>query len=413
MKYDLTIMGLGYIGLPMAALSASAGMNVLGVDIREDVVNTVNAGKIHIEEPGLAEIVAPAVSDGKLRADVKPAASEIFMIAVPTPVDHRTHQPDMAMVRSAASMIAAVVEAGNLVILQSTSPVGSTENSVKAVIEKIRPELAGKIEYVYCPERAIPGKTIHEMIHNDRAVGGLTLNATRRGIAFYKKQVKGKLLETDAATAEMVKLVENASRDVQIAFANELSLACDAMGLNVWDVIKLANHHPRVNILQPGPGVGGHCIAVDPWFIIDAAPEQTPLMRTARAVNDGKPEWVVSKVKEAAKGIKNPVICLLGLAYKENVDDFRESPSVTVADKLIESGLGDVLIVEPFMKDSDRYRLVPLGEGLNRADIVVHLTAHDTFKAIAPELLEGKKIIDTRGSLPQPINKRENNAAAG
>lgn len=398
MKYDLTIMGLGYIGLPMAALSAHNGMNVLGVDIRADIVDTVNKGEIHIEEPGLIEIVTPAVKSGRLHAATKPAPSDIFMIAVPTPVDHHTHQPDMTLVESAAGMVAAVVEAGDLVILQSTSPVGATKNNVKAVIEKIRPELTDKIDYVYCPERAIPGKTMHEMIHNDRAIGGMTPRATERGIEFYGRQIKGKLLPTDAATAEMVKLVENASRDVQIAFANELSLACDQMGLNVWDVIKLANHHPRVNILQPGPGVGGHCIAVDPWFIIDAAPEQTPLMRTARNVNDGKPDWVVDKVRAAAAGKANPVICLLGLAYKENVDDFRESPSVTVADKLIAANIGKIIVAEPFMKSSTVYDLVPLADGLARADIIVHLTAHDAFKTIPANQLDGKIVINTRGA---------------
>ena len=274
---------------------------------------------------------------------------------------------------------------------------GATKNNVKAVIEKARPELAGKLEFVYCPERAIPGKTMHEMIFNDRAVGGLTPEATKRGIAFYSRMVKGKLLETDAATAEMVKLVENASRDVQIAFANELSLACDHMGLNVWDVIKLANHHPRVNILQPGPGVGGHCIAVDPWFIIDAAPDHTPLMRAARNINDGKPDWVVSKIKEAAKG-KKPTIALLGLAYKENVDDFRESPSVTVADKVIAEGIGNVVVVEPFMPESKTYKLVSLEEGL-KADIIVLLTAHDAFLKITRGQLQGKTLIDTRGKI--------------
>lgn len=399
MKHDLTIMGLGYIGLPMAVVSAETGLRVLGVDIRPDIVATVNAGRVHIEEPGLPEKLAPVVASGQLRAAVKPEPSHIFMIAVPTPVDHHTHRPDMAMVESAALAVAEVIEAGDLVILQSTSPVGATEHNVKAVIEKRRPDLSGKLEYVYCPERAIPGKTMHEMIHNDRAVGGLSPSATKRGVAFYKRMVKGELLETDAATAEMVKLVENASRDVQIAFANELSLACDAMGLNVWEVIKLANHHPRVNILQPGPGVGGHCIAVDPWFIIDAAPEQTPLMRTARNVNDGKPDWVVAQVKKAAEGLANPTICLLGLAYKENVDDFRESPSVTVADKLIAAQLGKVMVVEPFMASSSKYHLVPLEEGLGQADIVVHLTAHDVFKKIPSASLRAKKVIDTRGSL--------------
>jgi UDP-N-acetyl-D-mannosaminuronic acid dehydrogenase len=303
----------------------------------------------------------------------------------------------MTMVESAAKAIAAVIEAGDLVILQSTSPVGATEHNVRAVIETARPDLAGKIEYAYCPERAIPGKTMHEMLHNDRPVGGLTPAATNRAIAFYGRQVQGQLLATSAATAEMVKLVENASRDVQIAFANELSLVCEKMGLNVWEVIRLANRHPRVNILQPGPGVGGHCIAVDPWFIIDAAPEQTPLMRAARNVNDGKPDWVVEQVRAAAAKVEAPVICLLGLAYKENVDDFRESPSVTVADKLIESQLGKVIVVEPFMKESRRYELVSLKDGLEKADIVVHLTAHDAFKNIRREDLAGKKFIDTRG----------------
>lgn len=399
MKYDLCILGLGYIGLPMAALSAEAGMKVLGVDVVQRVVDTVNQGKIHIEEPGLAEKVSAAITQKRLTAATAPAPADIFMIAVPTPVDHHTHKPDMAMVQSAAAAIATVVSSGDLVILQSTSPVGSTENSVKAVIEKIRPELIDKVDYVYCPERAIPGKTIHEMIHNDRAVGGMTPRATLRGIEFYKRQVKGALLQTDAATAEMVKLVENASRDVQIAFANELSLVCDKMGLNVWEVIKLANHHPRVNILTPGPGVGGHCIAVDPWFIIDAAPEQSPLMRTARGINDGKPAWVVNKVREAATQSSKPVICLLGLAYKENVDDFRESPSVTVADRLIAANIGEVIVVEPFMQQSDKYKLVSLADGLSRATVVVHLTPHNDFKAIRQDQLAGKIVIDTRGAV--------------
>ena len=397
MKYDLTIMGLGYIGLPMAALSAFHGMNVLGVDIRADIVDTVNAGKIHLEEPGLLEVVEPAVKSGKLRAALQPAASNIFMIAVPTPVDHHTHQPDMTLVESAAAMIAKVVEENDLVILQSTSPVGATRHNVKAIIEKLRPELTDKVDYVYCPERAIPGKTMHEMIYNDRAIGGLTPRATERGIKFYSHHIKGKLLETTAETAEMVKLVENASRDVQIAFANELSLVCDKMGLNVWDVIRLANHHPRVNILQPGPGVGGHCIAVDPWFIIDAAPEQSPLMRTARMINDGKPDWVVEKIRAATAGKEKPVIALLGLAYKENVDDFRESPSVTVADKVIAANLGEVIVIEPFMASSDKYKLVAQDEALARADVIVHLTAHDAFKAINQNQLAGKTVINTRG----------------
>lgn len=399
MSYDLAIIGLGYIGLPTAAIAAECGMHVLGIDIRPDIVDTVNAGKIHIEEPGLVEKVASAVKAGRLRAALAPEPSRVFMIAVPTPVDHNTHAPDMDMVRAAAKAVARVAMPGNLIILQSTSPVGATQDSVKAVIESERPDLAGKLLYVYCPERAIPGKTMHELVHNDRPVGGLTPEATQKGLEFYGKFVKGELLATAAATAEMVKLVENASRDVQIAFANELSLACDAMSLDVWEVIRLANRHPRVNILQPGPGVGGHCIAVDPWFIISAAPDATPLMRTARGVNDGKPGWVVDKVLRAASGIKNPVICLLGLAYKENVDDFRESPAVDVTERLLQARIGEILVVEPYMKKSDRYKLVSLEEGLARAQIVVHLTAHEDFKTIATAKLTGKTVIDTRGTL--------------
>ncbi len=398
-RFDISILGLGYIGLPMAAITAKTGLRVLGVDINADIVNTVHAGNIHIEEPGLAPLVSEAVASGKLSAATAPAASDIFLIAVPTPVDHTTRKPDMRMVENAARAIADVAEAGNLIILQSTSPVGATARHVKAVIETARPDLTDKLDYVYCPERAIPGTTLHEMIHNDRAVGGLTPEATERGITFYKRIVSGELLPTDAATAEMVKLVENASRDVQIAFANELSLVCDVMKLDVQEVIRLANHHPRVNILQPGPGVGGHCIAVDPWFIIDAAPEHSPLMRMARSVNDGKPDWVVAQITQAARNIPSPVICLLGLAYKENVDDFRESPSITIADKLIASGVGEVLVVEPFMKSHTSYTLVSLHEGISRAHIIVHLTAHHAFQAIRASQLKDKIIIDTRGTL--------------
>ncbi|MGE0754803.1 MAG: UDP-N-acetyl-D-mannosamine dehydrogenase, partial [Alphaproteobacteria bacterium] len=399
MQYDLTILGLGYIGLPMAALAAQSGMQVLGVDINQRVVDTVNDGRVHIEEPGLPPIVAEVIKVGTLRAAASPAASRIYMIAVPTPVDHATHKPDMHMVESAAAAIAQVAEAGALVILQSTSPVGSTRR-VKNIIEQAKPELKNVLQYVYCPERAIPGKTMYEMIHNDRAVGGLTEEATRVGMEFYGKLVKGKLLHSNAETAEMVKLVENASRDVQIAFANELSLACDSMGLNVWEVIRMANHHPRVNILQPGPGVGGHCIAVDPWFIIDAAPEHTPLMRAARMVNDNKPDWVVQKIIAACGQFKEPHVCLLGLAYKENVDDFRESPSITAANRLIAAKAASVSVVEPYMEQSDTYTLVSLEEGIRQADIVVLLTAHDAFIAITPVMLEVKIVIDTRGKLP-------------
>lgn len=398
--YDLTVLGLGYIGLPTAALAAQAGLNVLGVDIQDHVVECVNAGQTHLEEPGLPEIVKAAVESGKLYAAHTPAPSDIFMIAVPTPVNHATHKPDMSMVETAARNIAVVAHAGNLVILQSTSPVGSTVHSVKHVIERERPDLIDKLHYVYCPERAIPGKTMIEMVENDRSVGGLSEEATVKGIAFYKHFVTGRLIPTSAGVAEMVKLVENASRDVQIAFANELSLVCDHMGLDVWEVIDLANLHPRVNILKPGPGVGGHCIAVDPWFIIDAAPDVSSLMRTARAVNDGKPDWVIDKVQRtiADIGKDNPIICVLGLAYKENVDDFRESPAVTIVDQLIAQNIGEIIVVEPFMANSNKYTLVSLADGLAKADIVLHLTPHDAFQTITLAQLDGKNLIDTRGN---------------
>jgi UDP-N-acetyl-D-mannosaminuronic acid dehydrogenase len=398
--YDLTILGLGYIGLPTAALAAQAGLNVLGVDIQDHIIDAVNAGNTHLEEPGLSEIVKTVVDSGKLRAAHTPAPSDIFMIAVPTPVDHDTHKPDMSLVQTAARTIATVAAENNLIILQSTSPVGSTINNVKHVIEGERPDLIDKLHYIYCPERAIPGKTMVEMVENDRSVGGLTDEATKQGLAFYKHFVTGKLIPTSAGVAEMVKLVENASRDVQIAFANELSLVCDHMGLDVWEVIDLANLHPRVNILNPGPGVGGHCIAVDPWFIIDAAPDVSPLMRSARAVNDGKPDWVIQKIQKAAAqtGKSRPVICALGLAYKENVDDFRESPSVTIVDQLIAQNIGELIVIEPYMDESDKYTLLNLDDALPRTDIIVHLTPHDAFKTITPAQLDGKILIDTRGN---------------
>lgn len=396
MTYDLTILGLGYIGLPMAALAAQKGLHVCGVDIRPDIVETINKGLTHLEEPGLPDLVAAAVSSGHLRATHMPQAARVYVIAVPTPVDHATHRPDMSYVNCAAAMIAPIVQAGDLVILQSTSPVGSTRTQVKNIIERERPDLGDRVNYAYCPERAIPGKTLHEMIYNDRAIGGLTPEATAQALAFYRPLIQGQLMPTTTEAAEMVKLVENASRDVQLAFANELSLVCDQLNLNVWEIIRLANHHPRVNILQPGPGVGGHCIPVDPWFIVDAAPDCTPLMRAARQVNDTKPDWVVEKVRAAATDKKDPVICLLGLAYKENVDDFRESPATMIADKLIAAQIGTVIVVEPFMAQSDRYNLVSLADGVRQADIVVHLTAHDTFKTIPPEALSGKMIINPR-----------------
>ncbi len=396
----VNVIGLGYMGLPMAAMLAEKGHNVLGVDINPEVVAAVNAGQTHLHEPGLPELVARAHKGGNLKAAEKPEKGEIFIISVPTPFMEENKTADMRFVRAAAANIAPVLEEGNLVIVESTSPVGGTRADVVEVINAARPELAGKVDYAFCPERAIPGRTLQEMVENDRIIGGLTPEATTRTRDFYQTFITGTLLETDCDTAEMVKLVENTSRDVQIAFANELSHVCDKLGLDVWEVIQLANHHPRVNILQPGPGVGGHCIAVDPWFIIEKARDVTPLMQAARHINDGKPGRVVEKILAARKKRGKAKVALLGLAYKPDVDDFRESPSVQIAEKVIaQIGHENVLVCEPYMKKSEKFQLVSLEKALEEAEVVVMLTHHSDFKAITLGALEGKDVIDTRGVL--------------
>lgn len=347
------VVGLGYMGLPMAAILAKSGHDVVGVDINPRVIERVNQGLCPFAETGMPELISEAHASGRLKAVAVPESAEIYVLSLPTPVDHVTHEADMSYVVAGAKSLAPVLQGGELIVLESTSPIGATRRDVKDVIEALRPELAGKIDYVFCPERAIPGNTLKEMVGNDRLVGGLTPEATRRGMALYKSFCTGELLEATTEEAEMVKLVENASRDVQIAFANELSLVCDKLGLDVWNVIRLANHHPRVNILTPGPGVGGHCIAVDPWFIINQAPELTPLMRAARGVNDGKPHWVVGKVAEVAKEPRNQgktvTVACLGLAYKPDVDDLRESPSIETVRELVKQGY-DVRVVEPHLE---------------------------------------------------------------
>lgn len=390
----VSVIGLGYMGLPMAAILAKAGHEVVGVDINPAVVNRVNAGACPFEEPGMPELVAEAHASGRLKAVTTPEAADIFVLSLPTPVDHATHEADMSFVAAGAKSIAAVLTGGELVVLESTSPIGATRTHVKDVIEALRPELAGKVDYVFCPERAIPGNTLKEMIGNDRLVGGLTPVAAERAKALYRSFCTGELLDASAEEAEMVKLVENASRDAQIAFANELSLVCDKLGLDVWKVIKLANHHPRVNILTPGAGVGGHCIAVDPWFIINSAPEMTPVMQAVRKVNDGKPFWVVEQVKKAAAGKKAVVACL-GLAYKPNVDDLRESPSITVVNELVKQGF-EVKVVEPHLKQWNM-PLYNLEEAVGTADVVVTLTGHSAFQALRDGALKGKAVVDAAG----------------
>lgn len=395
--FSVSVIGLGYMGLPMAALLAKHGHTVHGVDINQKVVDNVNAGQCPFSEPGMAELVAEAHVSGKLKASTKPVAADVFILSLPTPVDHVSHAPDMAAVENGARSIAPVLKAGDLVVLESTSPVGATKKHVEEVIAAARPDLNGKIEYVFCPERAIPGSTLREMVANDRLIGSRSKAGFERTAALYGSFVTGALLPATVEEAEMVKMVENASRDSQIAFANELSLVCHELGLDVWKVIDLANHHPRVNILKPASGVGGHCIAVDPWFIINSAPKFTPMMRAARQVNDGKPYWVVSQVLKAAlqTGKANAGVACLGLAYKPDVDDLRESPSIVVVDELAKSDLA-LHIVEPFMETWER-PLSKLEDALKNSDIVVSLTAHSVFKNLPAGALAGKRVIDPCG----------------
>ena len=407
MTHDITVLGLGYIGLPTASIFATKGKKVLGVDVVPRVVETINRGDIHIQEPDLDVLVRAAVQSGNLRAATKPEPASTHIVAVPTPFDVRpdgSRVPDLAYVESATRSLAPVIRAGDLVILESTSPVGTTEK-MKAWLEdelaKSGRKVDGEVLYAHCPERILPGQMLKELVSNDRIAGGLTPEAARRAKALYRTFCTAEIFETDARTAEMAKLTENAFRDVNIAFANELSLVCDRLGINVWELIKLANRHPRVKILQPGPGVGGHCIAVDPWFIVDAAPKEARLMRVAREVNDGKPEWVMAKVRAAAAKFADPVVACLGLAFKANIDDLRESPSLEIAAHLAGEGL-KVLAVEPHVAElpkalRGKATLATLDEALRAAQVIVLLVDHAAFKAVDPARLAGKQVIDTRG----------------
>ena len=401
-------MGLGYIGLPTAAVVARSGASVLGIDVHQSVVDTVNAGQVHIEEVDLDALVQGVVARGLLRASTTVEPSDVFLIAVPTPFDEN-HAPDIGYVLSAARAIAPVMKAGDLVILESTSPVGTTD-AVRDLIAELRPDLAvpqtgsgtADVAIAYCPERVLPGRILIELIDNDRCIGGITPRCARKALAFYKSFVRGACITTSARVAEMVKLSENAFRDVNIAFANELSMVSDKMGIDVWEVIRLANRHPRVNILSPGPGVGGHCIAVDPWFIVHSAPEITPLIRTAREVNDAKIDYVVdhaSKLIDANPGR----VALFGLAFKANVDDFRESPALKVAVDLAKRFGQRIAIVEPFTEalptafGGTGATLIDIDSALLECDVMVVLVDHDLFKSVPPEEREGKVIYDTRG----------------
>jgi UDP-N-acetyl-D-mannosaminuronic acid dehydrogenase len=410
------MIGLGYIGLPTAAMFAARRLKVIGVDINRHAVDTINQGRIHIVEPELDMIVHSAVTEGFLRATTTPEPADAFLIAVPTPFKDG-HVPDLAYVEAAARSIAPVLKKGDLVILESTSPVGTTEQMVRwlaAARSDLAFPLPGAtavdVNVAYCPERVLPGNVVRELVENDRIIGGITPRCSERATALYRTFVNGDLLTTNARTAEMCKLTENAFRDVNIAFANELSLIGDRLGIDVWELIRLANRHPRVKILQPGAGVGGHCIAVDPWFIVDQAPEEARLIRTAREVNDGKPGWVIGKVlqaiRERAGAGRNGDdlrIALMGLAFKPNIDDLRESPALHIAETLTQSTRGRYLIVEPNIKRLPAClsagELANTDDALAAADIVVWLVAHAEFAKVAGVSRPEQTVIDAVGLL--------------
>lgn len=412
MKYDICVLGLGYIGLPTASIFATKGKRVLGVDVVPKVVETVNRGGIHIEEPDLDILVKAAVQSGNLRASLAVEPADVFIIAVPTPfraTADNPRAPDLAYVEAATRSIAPVVAPGALVILESTSPVGTTELMRQWLDDELRRlDRAGprveELFFAHCPERILPGQMLKELVVNDRIAGGLTRAAAERARDLYRTFCTGEIFLTDARTAEMAKLTENAFRDVNIAFANELSMICARLGIDVWELIKLANRHPRVKILQPGPGVGGHCIAVDPWFIVDAAPEAARLIRTAREVNDQKPQFVLEQVRTACRGRERPVIACLGLAFKADVDDLRESPALEITVELAKSGIGQVIAVEPHVSELPtalaklpQVRLAAAEKALREADVVVLLVNHREFAEIDRGLLRGKAVVDTRG----------------
>lgn len=406
----VSVVGLGYVGLPTAAVLASRGVEVVGVEINDEVVKRINAGSVHITEPDLDILVQGTVATGRLRATTTPEAAAVFVIAVPTPFKDG-HQPDLKHVQAAANAIAPVLESGTLVILESTSPVGTTAQ-LTAWLAEARPDLTfpakGKenpdINVAYCPERVLPGRVLIELVDNDRIIGGMTPECAAKAVDFYHIFLQGECLVTDANTAEMAKLTENSYRDVNIAFANELSLICDHLDIDVWELLRMANRHPRVNILNPGPGVGGHCIAVDPWFIVSSAPEQSRLIRTARMVNDDKPGHVIAKVITHADRFKNPVIACLGLSYKPDIDDLRESPALKITAELAGMSVGEILVVEPHittlpavLAGKSNVTLVDAATAIERADIVLLLVAHRAFRRTNRTVLNQKILIDTPG----------------
>ncbi len=383
MNKKICVIGLGYIGLPTAALLANKGYEVHGVDVVQNTVDIINRGEIHIVEPELDTFVKSAVNSGNLKADTKPTQADIFIIAVPTPF-HKGFVPNIDYIISATKSIAPYLEEGNIVILESTSPVGTTDK-IEEILKKEKVDTS-KIFIAHCPERVLPGQIMRELVENDRIVGGITLKATKKTVEFYNTFVSGEVLSTDARTAEMAKLTENSFRDVNIAFANELSILCNKFDIDVWELIKLANRHPRVNILQPGTGVGGHCIAVDPWFIVHAGGDDAKIIKTAREVNSYKTKWVIEKIKnevlifEAKNGRKAKIACM-GLSFKPDIDDLRESPALYITKRLIADGL-NVLAVEPNIENYKDFKIVDYKQALKEADIITFLVGHKEFKGL-------------------------------
>lgn len=379
-------MGLGYIGLPTAIIAAKYGVNIVGVDINPSIVEQTNAGHLHIIEPGMEEMLQEVVKFGKLHASTTPEVSDAYFMVVPTPFKGN-HEPDVSYVEAATRAVIPLLKKGDLYVIESTSPVGTTEQMAEIIFGE-RPELKGKIYIAYCPERVLPGNVIYELVHNDRVIGGLDEKSTEKAQQFYSQFVKGTLHPTNARTAEMCKLTENSSRDVQIAFANELSLICDKAGINVWELINLANKHPRVNILQPGCGVGGHCIAVDPYFITADFPAESKLIADAREINNYKAFWCAEKVKNAMlefelKHHRKPVVAMMGLAFKPDIDDLRESPAKQIVSKVMQScNNADILVVEPNVMTHNVFKLTDYQEAYSKADIIVFLTAHKPFKSL-------------------------------
>ncbi|WP_124980831.1 UDP-N-acetyl-D-mannosamine dehydrogenase [Nonlabens xiamenensis] len=398
-KPEVVMIGLGYIGLPTAALIASNKVQVHGVDINPQVVETINQGKIHIIEPDLDTAVATAVAEGYLEASTSAVEADTYLIVVPTPFKDK-NEPDISFVEAATKGILPLLKKGDLYIIESTSPVGTTEKMADLIYSE-RPELKGEIFIAYCPERVLPGNVMHELVHNDRVIGGINEESTSKALAFYENYVKGELHPTNARTAEMCKLVENSSRDVQIAFANELSLICDKAGINVWELINLANKHPRVNILQPGCGVGGHCIAVDPYFITADFPMESQIIGKAREINNYKSFWCAEKIKSTKldfqlKHGRKPSIALMGLAFKPNIDDLRESPAKYIAQKVLQDANDeDYFIVEPNIQDHKVFKLTDYSDAFAKADIIAFLVAHDEFKGLPKD--SNKVVLDFCG----------------